>query len=261
MEKPEKIINSVLSFRNLTKLRMEKCVTSPIIMEQLGKLVQLESLHTGQCLDDVYDYEDDVSYDALSNLQSLHTLECTEDSVYFSFHLACISMKNLRILKSSDLKVIEVLLKADPPAQLKELWFTRSYRGYYSNLWNYLARVTSLTHLSLPKGGCYLDLPDGSPPPIFCLPEIQYLHIHVALAPHFANQPMKEMKIDTESKPVMEEVRQHWQGIVFPHVEHLKTDRLRYEMDLIPRGFWREFLLNVNTVCEDHVSFIGYIRP
>ena len=40
LEEPfEKIINSVLSFRNLTKLRMEYCLTTPTIMEQLGKLV------------------------------------------------------------------------------------------------------------------------------------------------------------------------------------------------------------------------------
>ena len=34
-----KILNGLLSFSNLTKLTMQKCVTSPTIMEQLGKLV------------------------------------------------------------------------------------------------------------------------------------------------------------------------------------------------------------------------------
>ena len=46
----------------------------------------------------------------------------------------------------------------------------------------------------------------------------------------------------------MVEVRQHWQGTVFPHVEYLETDRTSYEMKEIPIKFWREFLLNVNEV-------------
>ena len=41
-----KFLNGVLSFSKLTKLTMQNCVTPPTIMEQLGKLVQLQSLHT-----------------------------------------------------------------------------------------------------------------------------------------------------------------------------------------------------------------------
>ena len=121
-------------------------------------------------------------------------------------------MKNLRILKGCDLEVIDALLTTDPPVQLKELWLTRLRRGDCSMLWSYLARVTSLTHLSLPR-----LLPNSSPSFIFSFRELQYLHIHVAFAPRFADQPLKEMVIDTESKPgqLMEEVREHWQGIVF----------------------------------------------
>jgi hypothetical protein len=105
-----------------------------------------------------------------------------------------------------DLKVIEALLTNDPSVQLKELW------PYSSLLWNYLARVTSLTQLSLPN----LRLPQEGPPPlslIFPFQELQYLYIHVAFAPRFKKQPLKEMKIDTESRrgQAMVEVRQHWQ--------------------------------------------------
>jgi hypothetical protein len=91
-----------------------------------------------------------------------------------------------------------------------------------------------------------------SPPLIFPFKELQYLHIHVAFAPRFADQPMKGMKIDTDSErgqfKLMVEVRRHWQGIVFPHVEYLETDRHYKEMEEIPIEFWREFLLNVNEV-------------
>lgn len=52
----------------------------------------------------------------------------------------------------------------------------------------------------------------------------------------------------------MAEVGKHWQGIVFPHVEYLKTDRPYDEMDEIPIEFWREFVLNVNKV--GHISLI-----
>ena len=115
--------------------------------------------------------------------------------------------------------------------------------------WNYLAKVTSLTHLSLP----YLDLtllPDAHPSLIFSFPELQYLHICLALAPHFADQHMEKMEFETESEPgrVMVEVRQHWQGTVFRHVEHLKMNRLYDELDEILIEFWREFLLNVTEV-------------
>jgi hypothetical protein len=93
-----------------------------------------------------------------------------------------------------------------------------------------------------------------SPSLIFPFQELQYLHIHVAFAPRFADQPLKVMRIDTDSaseagQVVMVEVGQHWQGIVFPHVEYLETDRWYKEMDEIPREFWREFLLNVKK-CE-----------
>jgi hypothetical protein len=244
----EKILNVVISFSNLTKLSMKKCVTSPTIMEQLGKLVQLQSLHTWRCHDE--DYGDKVSYSALSNLQSLHTLECNEDrGHHFKRHLACIPMKNLRVLKGDDSEVITALSTFDPPVQLKELWLTRDYRVNYSLLWSYLARVTSLTHLSI----AYLELSDGPPPLYSLLSRLHYLRIHVAFAPRFADQPLKELRIDTDSKPdeAMVEVRRHWQGTVFPHVEYLETDRTYKEMDKIPFEFWKEFLLNVKKVCTD----------
>jgi hypothetical protein len=141
------------------------------------------------------------------------------------------------------------LLTSDPPVQLKELYVI--HYDDYSLLWNFIARVTSLTHLSLPD----LLLPDGPPPHIFPFQELQYLHINIAFAPRFANQPLKKMKIDTESKPgqLMVEVRQLWQGIIFPHVEHLETDRPYDELDKIPIEFWREFLLNVKEVVPRHV--------
>ena len=43
------------------------------------------------------------------------------------------------------------------------------------------------------------------------------------------------------------EVRQHWQGVVFPHVEYLDRwdDFIKLE---IPIEFWRELLLNVNKI-------------
>jgi hypothetical protein len=68
--------------------------------------------------------------------------------------------------------------------------------GDYSLLWNYLARATSLTHLSLPN----LQLLDDFPSIIFPFRELQYLYIHVAFASRFADQPLKKMKIDTQSQ-------------------------------------------------------------
>ena len=252
-ESLEIIINGVvISFRNLTYLRMEQCFTSPGIMEQLGKLVQLQSLHTWHCQHEEFHYSADKRslYGALSKFQSLHTLECQGDWQNFRRYLACIPMKNLRILKSSDSEVIESLMASDPPVQLKELYLIY-YEGY-SLLWNFIARVTSLTHLSLP----HLELSDGPPHSlIFSFQELQYLHIHIAFAPRFADQPLKKMKIDTESGAgqLMVEVRQLWQGITFPHVEHLETDRAYDELNKIPIEFWREFLLNVNEVVPRHV--------
>ena len=241
----EKTMNGILSFRNLTKLDMRLCSTSPAIMEQFGKLVQLQWLRTWGCRE-TEDW-DEESHSTLSNLQSLHTLDCQEDGNSFSRHLACVSMKNLRILKSSDFKVIEALLTTVPSVQLKELWLTQHYNGDYSLLWNYLAGVTSLTHLSLP----YLTLQEGPPASLnFPFQELQYLHIHVAFAPRFENQPLKVMRIDTESnsRQAMVEVRQHWRGVVFPHVEYLETDLLYDELIEIPIVFWSKFLLNINVV-------------
>ena len=218
IEKPfEKMINAVFSFRNLTILHMHRCATSPATMKQLAKLVQLQSLHTYRCQDMQYVNEWNMdSYSAFSNLQSLHTLVCQEDWPCFESHLACISMKNLRILKSSDEKVIEALLTTNPSVQLKELWLTGNYCGDYSLLWNYLTRVSSLTHLSMP----YLRLTDDLPSLNFPLQELEYLHINIAFAPCFAHLHLKEMDIDSNSKlgPLMAEVRQFWRGIVFPHV-------------------------------------------
>ena len=244
-----KILNAVLSLSNLTKLTMAKCVTSPTIMEQLGKLVQLQSLHTYRCHDEGYRGDSEVvSYNALSNLQSLHTLKCDGNHFHSRRYFAGIPMKNLRILKGSDLEVINALSTSDPPVQLKELWLTW-YGGDYSLLWNYLARATSLTHLSIAS---YIELSNCPPPPYFPLGplRIHFLRIHVAFAPRFADQPLKEMRIDTESEPdgAMVEVRQHWQGTVFPHVECLVIDRPYEELDEIPIEFWREFLPGVKEV-------------
>ena len=163
-------------------------------------------------------------------------------------------MKNLRILESSDLDVTAALLASDPPVQLKELRIAYYYDGY-SLLWNYLARMTSLTHLSLTN----LDVNDDTPSLISPFQDLQYLHIHVALAPRFADQPMKKMRIDIENDPeeLMVEVRQHWRGIVFPHVEFLEVDQpYDYDLDSIPIEFWREFLLIVSEVVSRHVSFL-----
>ena len=249
MQKPfQEIVNSVISFRNLTKLSMENCVISPIIMELLGKLVQLQTLRTLSC--EPAQYNDKISFGALANLHSLHTLECANNSIELKHDLACIPMKKLRILKSNDLEVIEALLTTDPPVQLKELWLTHRFSGDYSLLWNYLARVTSLTHLSLPN----LHLPDGTPSLIFHFRKLQYLHIHVAFAPHFANQPMRKMKINTGNtlgEDMVDVVHRHWQGTVFPHVEYLEMDQC---LGLIPIEFWREFLTKVKMCqCNDHI--------
>ena len=113
-------------------------------------------------------------------------------------------------------------------------------------LWNYLARATSLTHLSLEN----LECSKGPPPPYFPLLRIHFLGIHVAFTPRFADQPLKEMRIDTECKrgEAMVELRRHWQGTVFPHVEYLAIDRKYEEVDKIPVEFWREFLPSIKEV-------------
>ena len=177
------------------KLSIKKCAISPAIMQQLGELVQLQSLHTRGCYGGPGKYEDNIPYGALSNLQSLHTLECKEDLPYSERQLACIPMKNLWILKSGDRVVTKTFLTTDPPVQLKELHLNHYYHDYNflaSLLWNYLASVTSLTHLSLSK-----LLPDHDGPLSLISPfqELQYLHVHITLAPRFANQPMKKLKI------------------------------------------------------------------
>ena len=146
-------------------------------------------------------------------------------------------------------EVINALLTTDPPVQLKEFRLTCRYWGDYSLLWNNIvARMTSLTHLSLPD----LQLSECPPSLIFAFQELQYLRIHVAFAPRFANQPLKELRIDTECERggAMMEVRRHWQGTVtvFSHVEYLKADILYEELNEIPIEFWREFLLKVNKV-------------
>ena len=64
---------------------------------------------------------------ALSNLQSLHTLECQGDWRNFRRHLACIPMKNLRIVKSGDREVIKSLLTSGHPTHLSN---SRSYASY-----------------------------------------------------------------------------------------------------------------------------------
>ena len=255
-ERFEKIINGVLSFRNLTKLSMEGCYISPAIMERLGKLVQLQSLRAWTCRDEKDDDEYHmVSYGALSNLQSLHTLECIHNYFNAQRQLACIPMKNLRILKSYDWEVTKAFLTTDPPVQLEELELHHDFRVEdYLLLWNYLARVTSLTHLSLPNIEFQLPHPSF----VFPLQELQYLCVHVVSAPLFADLPMKEMEISSHSffemrmtyttrrPPIISLVRQHWQGVVFPHVEHLKTDQSYY--DSTPFKFWREFLPNLQKV-------------
>ena len=200
---------------------------------------------------------------ALSNLQSLHTLECNDDCNCpdFSRHLACIPLKNLRILNSSAPEVIEALSTSDPPVQLKELWVTWRYGNKFPLLPNYLARATSLTHLSLAH--LRLSESNGPPPPLYSPPSrLHYLRIHVVLAPRFADQPLKEMGIDTECKKwgeLMPKVRQHWQGTVFPHVEDLVVDRLCKELEGIPIEIWREFC-RVLKLCAKRRWFFNLIR-
>ena len=80
-------------------------------------------------------------------------------------------------------------------------------------LWNNLARVTSLTHLSLPER--------KTPPLSFPTFKNYNIHIHVAFSPHFCqsayeNQPYTVKNLGEDMVDV---VRRHWQGIVFPHVE------------------------------------------
>ena len=95
-----------------------------------------------------------------------------------------------------------------------------------------------------------------SPPShIFTFPELQHLHVHVSLTPLFEDYPMKKMEIVCNNGNCLllqamgpQELSQHWQGIVFPHVEYLETDLEVNELDLLPIDFWREFLPNVKEV-------------
>ena len=87
----------------------------------------------------------------------LHTFECDKNGTHSERHFARIPMENLRILKSGGLEVIEASMTSDPPVRLKELYLTHFYP--VNSLWNYLASVTSLTHLFLP----YLRLLDDTP--------------------------------------------------------------------------------------------------
>ena len=175
----------------------------------------------------------------------MHTIvsEQLEDGKYFSRYLACVPMKDLRILKSSDLKVREALLTTDPHVQIKELQLNFRYRGDYSLLWNYLARPTSLTHLSLTS----LELPDGPPLSHFLLSRITISAYPCRFCSSFCRSAsVKKMKIYTKSIPglAMVEVRHHWQGIVSLRVEYLETDRRYDELNKleIPIEFHKEFL-------------------
>jgi hypothetical protein len=98
--------------------------------------------------------------------------------------------------------------------------------------------------------------------PLFHFPfsRITICRYPFSLAPRFADQPMKEMRINTERnlgqfEALLPLLQLHWQGIVFPHVEYLETDRWPNELDLIPNEFWREFLSNV----DDHVILNGHL--
>ena len=82
----EKNINGV---RNIIKLNMQGCSTCLAFMEQLGKLVQLQSLHTWYRVHAESGRRGEkVSYGALSNLQSLHTPECRGDGSSFSRYIS-----------------------------------------------------------------------------------------------------------------------------------------------------------------------------
>ena len=260
----EKIIIGVLSFRNLTKLSMVGCSTSPAIMERLG---QLQSLRALSCREHEFYDGSMVSHGALnfSNLQSLHTLEYIDNynrsrSQQHS-GLASIPMTTLRILKSNNWELTKAFLTTDPPVQLEKLQLDHDFREDYLLLWNYLARVTSLTHLSLPN--LWFQLPH--PSLIFPLPELQYLHVNLVSAPLFADQSMKEMDISTRMSffhptPIMNLVRQHWQGIVFPHVRYLKMDRF-YDKESILFEL-REILPNLKKVdrrtSQKTSSYVGF---
>ena len=175
----EKNINGV---RNIIKLNMQGCSTCLAFMEQLGKLVQLQSLHTWYRVHAESGRRGEkVSYGALSNL---HTPECRGDGSSFSRYLACIPMKNLRILKSDDFKVIESLLTTHPSVQFKKLWLTCHHNE--SLIWNYLATLTSLTHLSL----LYLR----ESPPASSIFAFKNCNIYVALAPYFANSASEKVE-------------------------------------------------------------------
>lgn len=97
--------------------------------------------------------------------------------------------------ESSDWEVIYTLLTTDPSVQIKELWLTLTQR-YYGD---YLVRV-DLADTFIPVKPLMTAKCSG-PPLIFLFRDLQYLHIHVAFASRFADQPLKEIRFDAESKP------------------------------------------------------------
>ena len=140
-----------------------------------------------------------------------------------------------------------------PSCPTQELWLTRYYRGYRRIFrWNLLARVTSLTHLSLPG----LQMSDGLPSFIF---SFQYLHVHVALilVLQISLRRNWESRLNKGGQ-AMVEVRQHWLGIVIEHITtRWRKFRLRFE------GI---FLLNVNKVLSripegSFVFPLGFFDP
>ena len=98
------------------------------------------------------------------------------------------------------MEATRAFLTAEPPVQLK---LTHCDWESQTLLWNYLAKVTSLAHLSLP----YIQLYDDFPCIIF------------AFTPRFADQPLKNMKIGTQSESgqLMVDVRQIGKGL-FSHM-------------------------------------------
>ena len=100
-----------------------------------------------------YTYAAAAAWECARNMEiRYHTLICDGDFPYSERYLACIPMKNLRILKSEVREVTKTFLTTVPPVQLKELHLIHSHDELYSLaslLWNYLASVTSLRHLSL----------------------------------------------------------------------------------------------------------------
>ena len=98
------------------------------------------------------------------------------------------------------MEVTRAFLTTELPVQLKELSLTHCDWESQTLLWNYLAKVTSLAHLSLP----YIQLHDDFPSIIF------------AFAPRFADQPLK-IGTQSESRQLMVDIRQIGKGL-FSHM-------------------------------------------